>query len=78
MLMDLLSDYLLPLAVVRYIATMDQLKVFEKTKGIGYMRMQFAALLDELYGYVVGFVVFVGTIKFIKLLRFNKRIGESH
>ncbi|KAK3877407.1 hypothetical protein Pcinc_017874, partial [Petrolisthes cinctipes] len=63
------------LYIFRHFATMEQLKVFEKTKGIGYMRMQFAALLDELYGYVVGFIVFVGTLKFIKLLRFNKRIG---
>ncbi|MPC96057.1 hypothetical protein E2C01_091294 [Portunus trituberculatus] len=36
--------------------------------------MQFAATLHEVYGYIVGFIVFVGTLKFIKLLRFNKRM----
>lgn len=60
----------------RYYATDQVLQVFHKTYGNGYVRLQYAASLDELYGYIVGFVVFVGTLKFIKLLRFNKRMGQ--
>ncbi|XP_069977559.1 polycystin family receptor for egg jelly [Penaeus vannamei] len=60
---------------LRYYATYKVLQVFHKTYGNGYVRLQYAASLDELYGYIVGFVVFVGTLKFIKLLRFNKRMG---
>ncbi|KAF0312071.1 Polycystic kidney disease protein 1-like 2 [Amphibalanus amphitrite] len=33
------------------------------------------ALLDDLYGYIIGIIVFIATLKFIKLLRFNRRIG---
>lgn len=61
----------------RELETNTVLKEFTRTNGNGYIRMQYAATLHEIYGYIVGFIVFVGTIKFIKLLRFNKRIGES-
>ncbi|XP_069168437.1 polycystin-2-like [Procambarus clarkii] len=37
--------------------------------------MQNAANLDEIFSYLIAFIVFVGTLKFIKLLRFNKTIG---
>ena len=29
----------------------------------------------QTFGYMVAFLVFFGTLKFIKLLRFNKRMG---
>lgn len=61
--------------VLRDLETNTVLKEFARTSGNGYIRMQYAATLHEIYGYIVGFIVFVGTIKFIKLLRFNKRIG---
>ena len=60
----------------RELETNTALKQFARTRGNGYIRMQFAATLHEVYGYIVGFIVFVGTLKFIKLLRFNKRMGE--
>lgn len=61
----------------RDLETNTALKEFARTRGNGYIRMQYAATLHEIYGYIVGFIVFVGTLKFIKLLRFNKRMGES-
>ncbi|KAF0300768.1 Polycystic kidney disease protein 1-like 2 [Amphibalanus amphitrite] len=32
-------------------------------------------LICDTFGYIIGFLVFFGTLKFIKLLRFNKRMG---
>ncbi|XP_064105654.1 uncharacterized protein LOC135215142 [Macrobrachium nipponense] len=63
------------LYALRYFATERALKIFQKTAGNGYVRMQYAATLNEAYSLVVAFIVFTGTIKFAKLLRFNKRIG---
>ncbi|KAK7075317.1 hypothetical protein SK128_002082, partial [Halocaridina rubra] len=61
---------------LRYLATRKVLDIFRQTYGNGYMRMTYAAFLDEIFGYLVAFIVFVGTLKFTKLLRFNKRIGS--
>ncbi|XP_066985426.1 LOW QUALITY PROTEIN: polycystin-1-like protein 2 [Macrobrachium rosenbergii] len=60
---------------LRYLATKRVLETFNKTFGNGYVSLQYAASLDELYGYAIAFIVFVGSLKFIKLLRFNKRMG---
>lgn len=51
------------------------LEVFDTTFGNGYVRMEYAALLDLYLLYAVGFIVFFTTIKFIKLLQFNKRMN---
>ena len=32
-------------------------------------------MMDEYYGYGIGSILFVGTIKFIKMLRFNNRFA---
>ena len=32
-------------------------------------------LIDEFYGYGIGAILFVGTLKFIKMLRFNNRFA---
>ncbi|XP_068213289.1 polycystin-1-like [Palaemon carinicauda] len=60
---------------LRYKATKDVLTVFKNTFGNGYVNLNYAALLNEVYLYLVSFIGFVGTLKFIKLLRFNKKIG---
>ena len=33
------------------------------------------AMWDEAFGFVMALVVFVSTLKFIKMLRFNRRMG---
>ncbi|XP_042202967.1 polycystic kidney disease protein 1-like 2 [Homarus americanus] len=60
---------------LRYLATNKMLAVFHKTLGNGYVNLQYAASLNEGYLYLISFILFVGTLKFIKLLRFNKRMG---
>ncbi|XP_064091678.1 uncharacterized protein LOC135205258 [Macrobrachium nipponense] len=62
--------YLLKTSLTYY--TIDK---FTATKGKKYIRMQPLAFLDEVVGYVISFQVFIGTLKLLKLLRFNKRIG---
>ena len=39
------------------------------------MKLQYAGVIDEFYGYSIGLILFVATIKFIKLLRFNNRFN---
>ncbi len=36
---------------------------------------RYVGLIDEFYGYGIGGILFVGTIKFIKMLRFNNRFA---
>ncbi|XP_033100581.1 polycystic kidney disease protein 1-like 2 [Anneissia japonica] len=40
----------------------------------GFMNFQFFGQLDQLYYYIIGIVLFISTIKFLKLLRFNRKM----
>lgn len=51
------------------------LKIFDETYGNGYVRMEYAALLDLFYLYAAAGIIFFSTLKFIKLLQFNKRMN---
>ncbi|PAA59473.1 hypothetical protein BOX15_Mlig010540g1 [Macrostomum lignano] len=44
-------------------------------KSSDYVNFGSLASYDELYTYMVGIVVFISTVKFIKILRFNRRMG---
>ena len=55
----------------RAILTNEILQTFQDTNGNGYMNLQHVGKVDELYGYMVGLILFVANVKFIKLLRFN-------
>ncbi|XP_070533290.1 polycystin-1-like protein 2 isoform X1 [Ptychodera flava] len=47
-----------------------------KTKGTGsFVNLQQLALWDEIFGYIVSIVVFISIIKFLRLLRFNRRMS---
>ena len=59
----------------RFILTQENLDIFEKTNGNGYIRMDSAAYVDLFYLYSLAFIVFFCTIKIIKLLQFNKRMN---
>ena len=61
--------------IYRYVKTLEILDIFDKTMGNGYISMDFVAYLDEMFGYMISFVCFVSTLKLIKLLRFNRRMG---
>ena len=52
------------------------LETFVKTKGNGYMKLQYVGLFDEYYGYVMSLILFVANIKLIKLLRFNNKFKQ--
>lgn len=51
------------------------LKIFNDTYGNGYVRIEYAALLDLFFLYAVSGIIFFSTIKFIKLLQFNRRMN---
>lgn len=63
------------LFIQREILTQGIIDTFVKTKGTGYIRLQYVAAVDEVLGYLVAFLVFLGNLKFLNLLRFNKRLG---
>ncbi|KAK7502419.1 hypothetical protein BaRGS_00006372, partial [Batillaria attramentaria] len=47
----------------------------KETQGLGYVSFQYVAYWHEVLGYLVGWAVFFATVKFLKLLRFNRRIS---
>ncbi|XP_033630305.1 uncharacterized protein LOC117292387 [Asterias rubens] len=46
-----------------------------KDGGYRYIKLQYVAYWNALLGYMLGFILFLSTLKFLKLLRFNRRIG---
>lgn len=86
------------LYIYRAILTHRILKIFDKTYGNGYIKLQTVQSIDETFGYIIAFTIFIGilkvddrfitnpvltvnrvltcrSLKFIRLLRFNKRMG---
>ena len=61
--------------VYRIYASNEILDFFKKTSGYAYIKMQYVALWNETLGYCLAFCAALGTLKFLKLLRFNKRIS---
>ncbi|XP_030841939.1 polycystic kidney disease protein 1-like 2 [Strongylocentrotus purpuratus] len=59
----------------RKYVTDNLLEEFKAAGGTQRINLQYVAYWNELLTYLLGVVVFIGTLKFIKLLRFNKRIG---
>ncbi|KAH9492781.1 hypothetical protein Btru_024701 [Bulinus truncatus] len=47
----------------------------KETNGNGYVKFQYVGYWNEMFSYLIGFVVFLATIKYLKLLRFNRRIS---
>jgi len=58
--------------IYRYVATLKLLDIFAKSGGNAYMKFQVVAYWNEVLLYMLGLLVFWSTMKFIKLLRFNK------
>ncbi|CAL1301078.1 unnamed protein product [Larinioides sclopetarius] len=61
--------------IYKMIITQRILAIFTATEGTGYIKLQEALILDEAFCYLIGFLMSLATLKFLKLLRFNKRIG---
>ena len=62
--------YLLKTSLTYYL-----LDKFIETKGKKYIKIQPLAFLDGILAYVIAFQVFIATLKLLRLLRFNRRIG---
>jgi polycystin 1L2 len=59
----------------RFYVALSVLKFFSETNGYSYIKLQFVNYCNQLLQYCVGFCVALGTIKFLKLLRFSQRIA---
>ena len=57
------------------ILTQEALNVFNETYGNGYVRMDYAANMQQYYVILIAFICFFSTIKLIKLLQFNNRMN---
>lgn len=49
--------------------------LFKATNGYAYVNLQLAAYVNDVLTFLLGFCCFFGTIKFLRLLRFNQRIS---
>ena len=63
------------LYIYRMMITSRLLRIFDRTLGNGYLKLQFVCSIDEMFGYIIAFTIFIGILKFIRLLRFNKSMG---
>ncbi|XP_071105701.1 polycystin-1-like [Haliotis cracherodii] len=59
----------------RLIVTNSLTNEFKRNHGNEYMKFQYAGYWNEIFSYMIGWLVFFGTLKFLKLLRFNKRMS---
>lgn len=48
---------------------------FRESHGNEYMKFQYVGAWSELFSYIIGWLVFFASLKFLKLLRFNKRMS---
>ena len=47
---------------------------FKVSHGNEYMKFQYVGYWSEIFTYIIGWLVFFATLKFLKLLRFNKKV----
>ncbi|UJR27333.1 hypothetical protein I4U23_008626 [Adineta vaga] len=50
-------------------------ELFRTTKGYAYVNLQLATYVNDSLTFLLGFCCFFGTVKFLRLLRFNQRIS---
>ncbi|XP_069123973.1 polycystin family receptor for egg jelly-like isoform X2 [Argopecten irradians] len=59
----------------RLVITNTLTERFKHTHGNEYMKFQYVGYWSEIFSYIIGWLVFLGTLKFLKLLRFNKKMS---
>ncbi len=59
----------------RFKAAQEVLDFFKKTAGYGYMKLQNVNETNQTLTYSLGICTALGTIKFLKMLRFNRHIA---
>ncbi|XP_071796592.1 uncharacterized protein [Asterias amurensis] len=70
-----LSITLMVIYFYRLYITSAFLENYQKAKKNDYVNLQYVAYWNLLLGYMLGLVVFLSNFKFLKLLRFNRRMG---
>ncbi|XP_012934947.1 polycystic kidney disease protein 1-like 2 [Aplysia californica] len=50
-------------------------KQFKASQGNDYIKFQYVGYWNEIFAYLIGIVVCFATIKFLRLLRFNRRVS---
>ncbi|CAF1616393.1 unnamed protein product [Adineta ricciae] len=50
-------------------------ELFQQTNGYAYVNLQLAVYANDTLTFLLGFCCFFGTIKFLRLLRFNQRMS---
>ena len=63
------------LYVYRAMLTKEALEEFNRTNGNGYVRIDSAAFIDQIFLFTTALIVFFSTLKLIKLLKFNRRMN---
>ena len=58
----------------RYSLTSAAVSDFYRTKGNEYVRIDYAALVDQYFHYILSFIMFISVLKLIKLLQFNEQM----
>ena len=61
--------------IYRLLAANQLTSRFAASHGNEYIKFQYVGYWSEVLMYMVGMLVFLGNVKFLRLLRFNKRIG---
>jgi hypothetical protein len=49
--------------------------LFRETNGYAYINLQLASYVNDVLTFLLGFCCFFGTVKFLRLLRFNHRMS---
>ena len=50
-------------------------QIFRETNGYSHVNLQLASYVNDILTFLLGFCCFFGTIKFLRLLRFNRRMS---
>jgi hypothetical protein len=66
----------LAMILVRLRKAQEVLDFFRATAGFGYMKLQTANECNQVLSYFLGLCSSFGTIKFLKMLRFNKNVSH--
>ena len=59
----------------RMFETKKLTKRFKESNGMDYIKFQYVGYWNEIFTYMMGWTVFFATLKFMRLLRFNKRMS---
>jgi hypothetical protein len=49
--------------------------LFQETNGYAYVNLQLAAYINDVFTFLLGFCCFFGSVKFLHLCRFNRRVS---